>query len=233
MARLTRLSVADCPHHVLLRGHNRQPVFQDDEDRARFLALLQAHAQAQRVAVHGYVLLDSRIHLVLTPAQAPGLALLMQALGRSYVRYHNDRHARSGTLWEGRYRSAPMEAGPYQLPCLAWLDGMPVREGLCVRAADWPWGSHRHYVGLVVDRVVTPPPGYWGLGNTPFAREAAYAEMVHAGLGAELMHAFERLAQSGWPLGGPAFLSELEKLGGRRAAPRPAGRPRKHFVRPD
>jgi putative transposase len=81
--------------------------------------------------------------------------------------------------------------------------------------------------------VVTPPPGYWGLGNTPFAREAAYAEMVHAGLDAGRMHAFERLALTGWPLGSPGFLAELEQLGGRRAAPRPAGRPKKHFVRPD
>lgn len=230
MARLTRLSVADCPHHVLLRGHNRQPVFQDDEDRDRFLALLRAHAQAQRVTVNGYVLLGSQIHLVLTPAEAPALALLMQALGRSYVRYHNDRHARSGTLWEGRYRSAPMEAGPYLLPCLVWLDGLPVREGLCARAADWPWGSHRHYVGLAVDRAVTPPPAYWALGNTPFAREVAYAEMVQAGLDAERVHAFERLALTGWPLGGAGFLAELEKLGGRRAAPRAPGRPRKQVA---
>jgi len=212
---------------VLLRGHNRQPVFQDDEDRVHFLALLQAHARAQQVAVHGYLLLESQIHLVLSPAQAPALALLMQALGRSYVRHHNDRHARSGTLWEGRYRSAPMEAAVYLLPCLVWLDGLPVRQGLCGQAADWPWGSHRHYMGLAADRVLTPPPAYWGLGNTPFAREAAYADLVHAGLDAGRMHAFERLAFAGWPLGSAAFLAELEQRGGRRTAPRPPGRPRK------
>lgn len=230
MARQTRLSVADCPHYVLLRGHNRQPVFQDDEDRGRFLALLQVHAQTWRVAVNGYALLDSEIHLVLTPSDVQAISRVMQAVGRSYVRYHNDRHARSGTLWEGRYRSAPMEAARYQLPCLVWLDGLPMREQLCARASDWRWGSHRHYVGLAADRLVTPPPAYWAMGNTPFAREAAYAEMVHAGLDAERVHAFERLALTGWPLGGAEFLAELEKLAGRRAVPRSPGRPRKQAV---
>lgn len=227
MARLPRLSLAGCPHHVLQRGNNRQPVFMDDADRLRYLALLGDAASRFKVAVHAYVLLDNHVHLLLTPADGVGLAQAMQALGRAYVRYFNDRHARSGTLWEGRYRSAPLEAGTYLLPCLVWLDTHPVRAGLASDPSGYAWCSHGHYVGHRVDRLITPPEAYWALGNTPFAREAAYAEMVHAGLDAPLTRAFARFAQGGWPMGGAAFAAEMEKEGGRRTVQRRAGRPKK------
>lgn len=227
MARLPRLSIAGSPHHVLQRGNNRQPVFMDDADRLRYLALLGDAAIRFKVAVHAYVLLDNHVHLLLTPADGVGLAQAMQALGRAYVRYFNDRHARSGTLWEGRYRSAPLEAGTYLLPCLVWMDTHPVRAGLANDPAGYAWCSHGHYVGQRVDRLITPPDAYWALGNTPFAREAAYAEMVHAGLDAPLTRAFARFAQGGWPMGGAAFAAEMEKEGGRRTVQRRAGRPKK------
>lgn len=227
MARLPRLSIAGCPQHVLQRGNNRQPIFVDAADRERYLALLLEHAARLNVAVLAYVLLDNHVHLLLLPADPTGLTQTMQALGRSYVRYFNDRHGRTGTLWEGRYRSAPLEAGAYLLPCMAWMDSHPVRAGLCAEPGDWPWSSHGHYVGQRADRLITPPEAYWALGNTPFAREAAYAEMVHAGLDAPLTRAFARFAQGGWPMGGAAFAAEMEKEGGRRTVPRRAGRPKK------
>lgn len=227
MARLPRLSIAGCPQHVLQRGNNRQPIFVDAADRERYLALLLEHASRMKVAVLAYVLLDNHVHLLLLPVDATGLTQTMQALGRSYVRYFNDRHGRSGTLWEGRYRSAPLEANAYLLPCMAWMDSHPVRAGLCAEPGDWPWSSHGHYVGQRSDRLITPPEAYWALGNTPFAREAAYAEMVHAGLDAPLARAFARFAQGGWPMGGEAFAAEIEKEGGRRTVPRRAGRPKK------
>ena len=81
MARLPRLSIAGCPHHVLQRGNNRQPVFMDDADRVRYLALLGEAASRFKVAVHAYVLLDNHAHLLLTPSDAAGLTQTMQALG--------------------------------------------------------------------------------------------------------------------------------------------------------
>ncbi len=227
MARLPRLSIAGCPHHVLQRGNNRQPVFMDDADRVRYLALLGEAASRFKVAVHAYVLLDNHVHLLLTPSDGAGLAQTMQALGRAYVRYFNDRHTRSGTLWEGRYRSAPLEGRAYLLPCLVWLDTHPARAGLASDPAGYVWSSHGHYVGQRVDRLITPPEAYWALGNTPFAREAAYAEMVRTGLDAPLARALARFAQGGWPLGGAAFSADIEKDGGRRAVQRRPGRPKK------
>ena len=227
MARLSRLSIAGCPHLVLQRGNNHQAVFVDDADRSRYLALLADAASRFNVSVHAYVLLDNHVHLLLTPLDGAGLAKTMQALGRAYVRYFNDRHSRSGTLWEGRYRSAPLEGARYLLPCLVWLDTHPMRALLAAEPAGYAWSSHGHYVGHRVDRLVTPPDAYWALGNTPFAREMAYADMVRAGLDAPMTSAFARCAQGGWPMGDAAFAADLESAVGRRTVRGRAGRPKK------
>lgn len=226
MARLPRLSIPGLPHHVLQRGNNRQAVFLDDADRSRYLTLLGEAAGRFKVAVHAYVLLDNHVHLLLTPTDANGLAQTLQTLGRGYVRYFNDRHGRSGTLWEGRYRSAPLDL-PHLLPCLVWLDTHPMRAGLVSEPAAYGWSSHGHYIGQRVDRLISPPDAYWALGNTPFAREAAYADLVHAGLGAPVLGALARFAQGGWPLGDANFAAEVGQMGGRRTVQGRAGRPRK------
>ena len=109
MARLPRLTVPGYPHHVIQRGNNRQPIFLDPKDRDRILALLAENATKFRVAVHAYVLMGNHFHLLVTPETVDGLPRMMQAVGRSYVRYFNDRYGRTGTLWEGRYKSVLVE----------------------------------------------------------------------------------------------------------------------------
>ena len=114
MARLPRLSVPGYPHHVVQRGNNRQPVFLSDADRQFFLGLLRDSAARNAVAVHAYVLMENHFHLLVTPSLGDSLGRFMQALGRAYVRYFNDMHGRTGTLWEGRYRAAVLQAETFR-----------------------------------------------------------------------------------------------------------------------
>ncbi len=225
MARLPRLSIPGYPHHVIQRGNNRQVIFLKDADRLRMLELLEDHAGQHEVAVHAYVLMDNHFHLLLTPKTGVGLSRLMQAVGRRYVRYFNDVHGRSGTLWEGRYRSTLIEPDSYLLACMAYIDLNPVRAGLVAQARDFPWSSHAHYAGLRVDRLVSPHPLYWELGNTPFAREAAYARLVQEGLSLPQQQALTESALRGWALGGPDFLATLQKKTERRLSKASPGRP--------
>lgn len=225
MARLPRLTVPGYPHHVIQRGNNRQPIFVAAEDFGRMLALLSEYASQFQVAIHAYVLMDNHFHLLATPETAEGLPKMMQAVGRSYVRYFNDHHGRSGTLWEGRYRSTLIETDRYLLACMAYIDLNPVRAGMVAQARDYPWSSHGHYTGQRQDKLITPHPLVWTLGNTPFAREAAYAELVHAGVSAGQQAALTDATLRGWALGGPDFLAELQKRTGRRPSQMRAGRP--------
>lgn len=226
MARLPRLSVPNCPHHVLHRGNNGQAVFLSDTDRQLFLRLLADAALETRVVLHAYVLLDDSFRLLLTPGDEGALARLMQTLGRRYVRAFNQAYGRSGTLWEGRFRSTVVEPSEVMLSCMVHMDLAPVRAGLAADAAAWPWSSHGVYAGQRQHTKLTPPALWWTLGNTPFAREAAYARRVAAGLpAAELAH-LDRTLHSGWVLGGAAFLAGLEHQAGRRVKPGRPGRPR-------
>ncbi len=225
MARLPRLSLAGQLHHVIQRGNNRQAVFVDAQDYERMLSLLEENVRQFRVAVHAYVLMGNHFHWLLTPSTDDALAQTMQAVGRSYVRYFNDRHHRSGTLWEGRYRSTIVQAERYLLPCMVYIDQNPVRAGLVGQARDYAWSSHAHYLGLRSERLITPHALFWRLGNTPFAREAAYDALVQADVASHHQQALTDATLSGWALGDAAFMQNLQTLTSRRITPKTAGRP--------
>ena len=226
MARLPRLTVAGYPHHIILRGNNRQPIFRDGEDYQCMLRYLRDFSIENKVAVHAYVLMTNHLHLLLTPETNEGVPLMMQALGRRYVRYFNDRHSRTGTLWEGRYRSSLIEAERYLLACMVYIDLNPVRAGIVAGPGDYAWSSHGHYAGLRSDPLVTPHPLFWQLGNTPFAREAAYAQLVNAGQTLQQQQVLTRAAHSGMALGQGQFIDDLQRRTTRRVTPGRVGRPR-------
>ena len=225
MARQPRLALPGYPHHVIQRGNNRQPIVLDEADRRMLYSLWLEESQRHKVAVNAYVLLDNHFHMLLTPPSDEAMSLMMQSVGRTYVRYFNKRHNRSGTLWEGRYKSSLIDSEGYLLTCMAYIDLNPVRAGLAESAEDFSWSSYKHLAGQSIDKLVTPHALYWGLGNTPFAREAAYAEFVARGLSAATQKALTESALKGRVVGRPDFLTSLEKNTQRQILPQKAGRP--------
>ncbi len=225
MARLPRLTLAGYPHHVIQRGNNRLPIFATVADYQYLLGLLEENAKKFGVDIHAYVLMTNHIHLLATPQTDQGLPLLMQAVGRSYVRYFNDLQSRTGTLWEGRYRSTLIETDRYLLACMAYIDLNPVRAGMTADPIDYPWSSHGFYVGSRSDKLITPHALFWALANTPFGREAAYADLVRSGISTDQQTALTQSTLSGWALGGSAFVADLQKRTERRVNKTSAGRP--------
>lgn len=225
MARLPRLSVAGHVHYLVQRGHNRQAIFLDDDDRRRFLTALGEAAAAHRLALHAYVLLDDQIQILATPPTDEAVGLTMQALGRRYVTSFNQRHGRTGSLWDGRFKGTVVDAGAYLLPCICLIESLPARRGLVGRALDWPWSSLAHHLGLRADPLVSDHALFWSLGNTPFDREAAYRAIAERGLTSDEIEAIEASVLKGWPLGDDGFRHDLAKLTDRPLAPRPRGRP--------
>jgi putative transposase len=230
MARLPRFVLAGLPHHVVQHGHNRQPIVADDEDRRMWLSLLRDVALAQGVSVHAWVLFDDHFHLIATPPSATALSRMMQALGRRYVGWFNRRHARSGTLWEGRFRAAALEPSRWLLACMRYVELHPVRAGMVVTAAEHRWSSFAHHVGERADPLVTDHPAYWALGNTPFERHAAFRRLVEAGLGRDDLAAITAATRRGWPLGAPEFIAEAQSTSIISLTPRPRGRPKKRSL---
>jgi putative transposase len=227
MARLPRLVAPGLAHHLVQRGHNAWPVFIDDEDRSAYLAALHEAARTQEVLVHAYALLDAEVQLLLRPPSAGALSRTMQALGRRYGAAFNRRHGRSGTLWEGRFRAAAVQDGLPTRGSLLYIDGLPVRRGQAASAQGSRWSSAPHRLGLRREALLTDPPEYWQLGNTPFEREAAWSAMLAQGLAEAEARRIEHAAANGWALGSPQFLALVEQQLGRAVRPRPRGRPRR------
>ncbi|MBZ8138561.1 transposase [Rubrivivax gelatinosus] len=212
MARLARLVLPGCGHYVIQRGHDGRAVFADDEDRAVFAAALREAAAAQQVVVHAYALPDDEVQLLVTPPAAEALSRMMQSLGRRYVGAYRLRHGGRGTLWDGRFRCALVEPGAWQLAALRLVD------------AAAPMSSAAHRLGGR-DPLVSDPPEFWQLGNTPFEREAAYRRLLADGVPPAQAAALRAAALGGWAAGDAGFVARLAEQTARPLRPRPRGRP--------
>jgi len=225
MARLPRLVVPNQPHHIIQRGVDQQLVFHDAADHLFFLEHLREGSRQFNVAIHAYVLMPNHLHLLATPADKDGLARMMQWLGRHYVPYFNQKYHRSGTLWQGRYRTAVLDAERYLMLCSRYIDLNPVRAKLVTQAGDYPWSSYQHHVGIKSDPLITDHGLYWALGNTPFEREAAYRRLIEEGLDEQEVRMLSEATLKGWALGSDQFKSGLERQVHRRVQPSRRGRP--------
>ncbi len=214
MARRPRLSIAGELHYVLQTGHNGQAVFIDDADRAAFLAMLREAAVTAGVVIHAYALLVGAVHLLAVPARDEALGRLMQSLGRQYVAAYNRRHGRSGSLWAGRFRCAPIDAKEFGYTALLEVESAPVAAGLVDDAATYVWSSAMHHLGRSRDPLLSEHPSFWALGNTPFERESAHAHFLRD---ANLTRppVFTMAARQGRPVGDAIFVKRLSSTQGR------------------
>lgn len=217
MARLPRLALAGQPHLVHQACVHGQVLAVDDADRSLLLAALHEAARAHGVLVWGYALLPQALQLVVCPDADAGLGRMMQALGRRYVQGFNRRHQRSGALWAGRFRAAVVEPGPWLLAALAQVDRLGV--------ASAAWSSAPHHLGQRHDALLSEPPEFWTLGNTPFERESAWHLRLESPPDPATESALARAVQGTWAAGSPAFVARLAEAVGRPTAPRKAGRP--------
>ncbi|MBQ5949467.1 transposase [Massilia sp. ST3] len=232
MARLPRLIVPNQPYHVIQRGNNRQPIFREEADYQRFLAWLKETARFYEVAIHAYVLMPNHLHLLATPSNDTGLALMMQKVGRFYVPWFNNKYERTGSLFEGRFRTSLIDTDSYFLVCSRYIELNPVRAQLVNAPADYPWSSYIHHAGLRPDSIVTEHSLYWGLGNTPFQREAAYMALVEQGMSQQEVDFVTSSIMKNAPLGSDSFKADLERKTKRQILPAKRGRPFKEPIPP-
>ncbi len=227
MARLGRYFLLDQPLHVIQRGNNREAIFFCDDDYQRYCAWLAEAAARNGCAIHAYVLVTNHVHLLATPAGAQSLPRMMQSLGRRYVRYVNAAYRRTGTLWEGRYRAAPIDSEAYFLACCRYIELNPVRAGMAGEPGDYPWSSWRAHAWGAADSLVSDHALYRALGAVPAARQAAYRALFDAPLDDSLIAELRAATNGGWALGDERFKRQIARALRRRVAPLPKGRPRK------
>jgi putative transposase len=173
------------PFHVIQRGNDRQCCFLQTNDFVNYLYHLKHYSQEQHVAVHAWVLMSNHVHLLCTPENSGGISKMMQCIGGNYVRQFNQNHQRTGTLWEGRFKSWPVLNAKYLFQLYRYIELNPVRAGLVQHAADYPWSSYRcNALGLHSD-LWTAHPLYQSLSDQQPERLSCYQMLFNLGLNPE------------------------------------------------
>jgi putative transposase len=167
------------------------------------------------------------VHLLLTPLSPDSLPRTMQSLGRRYVRYVNGAYRRTGTLWEGRYRAAPIDSEAYFLACCRYIELNPVRARMVGHPREYRWSSYRAHAQGATDRLLTGHELYDRLARTPAERQKQYRALFRTALDPDFVDSLRAATNGGWALGDARFKQQIAKALGRRVAPLPRGRPRK------
>lgn len=227
MPRRARLKIAGNPHHVVQRGNNRSRCFFSERDYRFYLSCLQDEAEHYHCAVHAYVLNPDHMHLLVTPDAEDALSLMMRSLGSRYVQYVNHVYRRTGTLWEGRFRSSIIDSERYLLICYRYIELNPVRLGLVAHPGDYRWSSYGCHARRLASSMVRDHPLYLGLGATPEERARAYRELFRHPIGEREIAEIRTSWKRGLVLGGDTFKDEIERIMARPVRPGKCGRPRK------
>jgi putative transposase len=146
-------------------------------------------------------------------------------VGRLYVPWFNNKYGRSGTLFQGRFRTSVIDPDAYFLACIRYIELNPLRSQLAFDPLDYPWSSYAHHAGVRPDPLITDHAKYWELGNTPFQREAAFIELAQQGMSGQELDTINAAVLKGAPLGSHAFKVELEHKTKRQILPAKRGRP--------
>ncbi|MEW6325128.1 MAG: transposase [Nitrospirota bacterium] len=226
MPRTSRVVIPAYPHHVIQRGNNRQTTFFAEADYRYYLECLRQAKKKCACRVYAYVLMPNHVHLLVEPATSDDLGDFMQSVGRRYVRYINETHQRSGTLWEGRYKSAIVDRDDYLLRCSRYIELNPVRAGVVQHPADYRWSSYRSRALGELDGLLDEDPWYQGLGHDARTRQEAYQAWMASTILENEWPQIRDATQRGHVIGRKGFQQEIEAMSGRRAAGKP-GRPRK------
>jgi putative transposase len=204
--------------HLVQRGINREPCFFAEEDYHCYLHWLQKSAADWNCAIHAYVLMTNHVHLLITAERPDGPARLMQSLGRRYVQYINRAYRRSGSLWEGRYKSSAVQAEAYLFTCMRYIELNPVRAGMVGDPAHYRWSSYRHNgLGQADERLVAHPL-YQSLGHDAEERRASYRALFRAELDDDAIGDIRLALAQSQPLGDDRFAERIcARIGVRRA----------------
>ena len=146
MARQARIEYPGALYHVISRGIERRDLFRDDEDRKRYLGLLEKAVGRYRCRIFAYCLMGNHVHLAVEAGAIP-LSRIMRSINTAYAGYFNKRHRRVGYLFQGRYKAFVVEKEEYLLSLIRYIHDNPVKARVTRNARSYRWSSHLAYLG--------------------------------------------------------------------------------------
>ena len=210
---------------MIQRGNNRQVCFADEQDFAAYAGWLKGYSKKYQVDIHAWVLMTNHVHLLCTPRGQNAVSHMMQSLGRHYVRYFNFSYKRTGTLWEGRFKSCLVQEETYLIQLYRYIELNPVRAGMVEQPSDYVWSSYPINALGKVSELCTPHAVYLALGKDANERQASYRELFKHHVDGKLLEDIRLAVNKGMALGSERFKTEIESLSGRRMTAKKMGRP--------
>jgi len=225
MARMPRVELLDVPQHIIQRGNNRQVCFASEEDCAAYCHWMQEYSEKHGVELHAWVLMTNHVHLLCTPRKLKAISLFMQSLGRRYVQYFNSKYRRSGTLWEGRFKSCLVQQERYLLELYRYIELNPVRAAMVEDPAEYHWSSYQINGLGKQSALCTPHTIYTSLAKDKPSRLVRYRSLFKNHVKADLLADIRTTLNKGMALGSSKFKEEVERLTNRRVTEGKRGRP--------
>ena len=222
MPRRPRLVECQVPLHIIQRGNNRQPCFASESDYLVYLDLLRRAARAAECAIHAYVLMGNHVHILATPASRESPGQMMKAVGERYVRYFNERHERTGTLWDGRFKSCLVHSETYLMVCYRYIELNPLRAGMVSEPLQYRWSSHPTNAKGARDPLITPHYIYQSLGPDDEARQSAYRALFAQDIAEEHVVALRDATNHNYACGDRPSIQKIERTLGHAAVRKPA-----------
>ena len=222
MPRHARFRVDGYPYHVIQRGNNRNACFVDDRDRVFYLGLLEEFSAADRCDVHAYVLMTNHVHLLVTPESGAAVSQFMKDVTQRYTQRFNRKYRRTGSLWEGRFRSSIVDAG-YAMTCQRYIELNPVRAGMVPHPAFYPWSSYHVNAEGLPSNLVKAHPQFMTLGPDDRSRRDAYIDYLEEAVSPRELERIRNAGRGGFALGNAGFGARMKALLGEsplRARPR-------------
>lgn len=228
MPRTARVVLPNLPHHIIQRGHNRQAVFAHVDDYHFYLDTLKEWKSKLDCRIYAYCLMTNHVHLVIEPgSKTENLGMLMKHVAGRYTRYINKKESRTGTVWEGRYKSSPIDKNNYLPACCRYIEMNPVRAGIAPTPENYPWSSYGAKTGLADHHWLDYDPFYLALGKNKKTRQKQYCQWISETVSDEESELIRQAARRNQLTGGTRFVDEIEQKLNKRIELRGQGRPRK------
>lgn len=226
MPRRARVTLVGVPHHIIQRGNNRSACFYCEDDYVFYLKCLHDYCLKFGCDVHAYCLMTNHVHLLVTPSEEDSLANMMKNLGQRYVQYINRTYVRTGTLWEGRFKSCITNEEKYILACYRYIELNPVRANMVEHPAEYRWTSYRCNAQGELNELVAPHTCYLNLGSDSETRITSYRGFFKSELNIELVNQIRTATLSNYALGSELFKKDVLEVLGRRVSRGAVGRPK-------
>lgn len=212
-----RFNVPGIPQHIIQRGNNRDPCFYSEVDYRRYLDDLRESASKFHCRIHAYVLMKNHVHLLLTPMVENGVSQMMQTLARRYATYFNQTYNRTGTLWDGHFKSSLIDSDIYLLTCMCYIELNPVRARLVEHPGEYKWSSYTGNAQTDDETFISYHPIYLALSETGDDRRYVYRELFQRHLDNDVIHQIRDALNHELVLGRSHFKDKIEEIANRQA----------------